>query len=696
VSIFHLLGKKTWFLLSIICTFPYQTILMVSSHRIVTDPSLKCSTILPSKIHMPPMFGRLYDQPEYKLFFGIRGGSANPSDADTDADTDIDTDIDNDLYEESNLEMDDESSSISSSGDSSAEISEENESSTAAEDEIEESDFELMEHDSLEDDETVEEVLEDESDVDSIEDDEKDEEEEEDDDIESEDNIVPEESIPSEELEVEEDVLNVSLPEVEATDDMEGLESDTFPIVEESSLDVSHAESYTEPVDFQSTEESVETKSEEDYTETNVDSIEDERMVEDEDIMDMEQEDYADTNVDSMEEEIINMEQLSMEDETDVEDTMEENVIDTDTVEEEKEEEVQMLMEEISDQYDHHEGQLEGLEEDEKDDESDIPSGPIITDNEDTEFKVEEEEEEDDEPSMFDDDFVMETYNLPTPSESILQHEESHTQNPPPPQESSKSTISATEDDSCVDKMDFADAYDDGDASTAPEEISTQSQSIPDMEEPSPPKSEIPISSTTEKPLQPDIPPILPSAGIQFMITSRMRNILIQNLGYSNDDVDQLRPEMASAIIKKMIQRPSNGIPPAWCQPPSPSNKITGLIKTILTPTLKIGIPAILAIGLRSTVITSSNTPSTSKIGTPKTNRKNIASITTSDTSNEFQTSPPSSSTESISSLTNDSKDPTAPMESNSPKKPKQTNTMDQTWLDKSISFLEGIWSAEY
>lgn len=53
------------------------------------------------------------------------------------------------------------------------------------------------------------------------------------------------------------------------------------------------------------------------------------------------------------------------------------------------------------------------------------------------------------------------------------------------------------------------------------------------------------------------------TASVQFMITQRMRGSLSM-LGYSEDDINQLQPDRAAAIISRRIKRPSSGMPASW------------------------------------------------------------------------------------------------------------------------------------
>lgn len=52
--------------------------------------------------------------------------------------------------------------------------------------------------------------------------------------------------------------------------------------------------------------------------------------------------------------------------------------------------------------------------------------------------------------------------------------------------------------------------------------------------------------------------------GIQFMITQRMKRTLVNELGYDEDEVDDMEPQIAAVVIEKKLARPSKGMPESW------------------------------------------------------------------------------------------------------------------------------------
>jgi len=104
-----------------------------------------------------------------------------------------------------------------------------------------------------------------------------------------------------------------------------------------------------------------------------------------------------------------------------------------------------------------------------------------------------------------------------------------------------------TDDDSTafVDRMDLADAYDYSvDGIGLGDEISKS-----DSEDMTPTSS--PKCSTNDD----------NQVVFQLFLPEKMRIILIKNLGYSDDEVNNMRPDVAKVLASKMIKRPKSGIP---------------------------------------------------------------------------------------------------------------------------------------
>ena len=53
------------------------------------------------------------------------------------------------------------------------------------------------------------------------------------------------------------------------------------------------------------------------------------------------------------------------------------------------------------------------------------------------------------------------------------------------------------------------------------------------------------------------------SAQVQGMVTGRMRQALMA-LGYRSAEIDMINPEIAKVVITRGLERPRQGMPPAW------------------------------------------------------------------------------------------------------------------------------------
>jgi len=153
------------------------------------------------------------------------------------------------------------------------------------------------------------------------------------------------------------------------------------------------------------------------------------------------------------------------------------------------------------------------------------------------------------------------------------------------------------DDESCIDRLDEADAYDDltlaETLSQLPSEGSSQSNYIDsgrDAEEPKlSPQTNCNEDITTfkikgtvdeEKVNQKEtkeeeesyllesfisqLPDYLSSESVHFVITRRMRRVLMNELNYSAQDVSQMRPRVAALVIQRNLQKPTSGMPQEW------------------------------------------------------------------------------------------------------------------------------------
>jgi len=153
------------------------------------------------------------------------------------------------------------------------------------------------------------------------------------------------------------------------------------------------------------------------------------------------------------------------------------------------------------------------------------------------------------------------------------------------------------DDESCIDRLDEADAYDDltlaETLSQLPSEGSSQSNYIDsgrDAEEPklSPQtncnedittfkiKGAVDEENVNQKETKEEeesyllesfisqLPDYLSSESVHFVITRRMRRVLMNELNYSAQDVSQMRPRVAALVIQRNLQKPTSGMPQEW------------------------------------------------------------------------------------------------------------------------------------
>lgn len=98
---------------------------------------------------------------------------------------------------------------------------------------------------------------------------------------------------------------------------------------------------------------------------------------------------------------------------------------------------------------------------------------------------------------------------------------------------------------------------------------------------------------------------------VQYMITRKMRQVLADDLGYTEEEVENMKPDVAAVITTKKLKRPSGGMPDAFYvdgKAPSGSNAamkamkaMKGLLKSdvvrkVIMPALAVGASALVAV----------------------------------------------------------------------------------------------------
>lgn len=63
---------------------------------------------------------------------------------------------------------------------------------------------------------------------------------------------------------------------------------------------------------------------------------------------------------------------------------------------------------------------------------------------------------------------------------------------------------------------------------------------------------------------------------VQFMITNKMRKILHNDLGYLQEEIDDMEPQIGAVLIERNLSRPYNGMPSSWRRANSVSKEANG------------------------------------------------------------------------------------------------------------------------
>jgi hypothetical protein len=78
------------------------------------------------------------------------------------------------------------------------------------------------------------------------------------------------------------------------------------------------------------------------------------------------------------------------------------------------------------------------------------------------------------------------------------------------------------------------------------------------------------------------------SASVQYMITNKMRQTLIDDLAYLPSEVDEMEPEVARIVLSKRLRRPPSGMPKAWSKTANASRLAKrsrkSIFRTVLDP----------------------------------------------------------------------------------------------------------------
>lgn len=144
-----------------------------------------------------------------------------------------------------------------------------------------------------------------------------------------------------------------------------------------------------------------------------------------------------------------------------------------------------------------------------------------------------------------------------------------------------------------VDRMDYADAYDEdveggeeedsGEKSTESDDNATTSQGESTVESTS-------LANVTGIESSGETPQKIP---LVSEITPAMKDILIKKLKYRPKEVKHMRPEIAAVVVAKELQRPQEGLPPQWYVAGAPKRSSLGSAKSILLSLLAVAVAVV-------------------------------------------------------------------------------------------------------
>ena len=111
---------------------------------------------------------------------------------------------------------------------------------------------------------------------------------------------------------------------------------------------------------------------------------------------------------------------------------------------------------------------------------------------------------------------------------------------------------------------------------------------------------------------------------VQYMITRNMKRLLTEELGYTESEVDSMKPDVAAVLTSKRLKRPSTGMPDAFYvdgkAPTTRKNPLTQILKSkifqrIILPAVGVGLSAFLtANAIQQSGIGSAATSTTGRV----------------------------------------------------------------------------------
>jgi hypothetical protein len=201
------------------------------------------------------------------------------------------------------------------------------------------------------------------------------------------------------------------------------------------------------------------------------------------------------------------------------------------------------------------------------------------------------------------------------------------------PSEETHNTVDNDDSSAFVDRMELADAYDEGDSTSFEHEGNAEpAVNVGTEVEPINAAKETTTEADSTKAPQPDpgsVDAIIESSTpevVPAIITDEMKKALF-SLGYRRSDIPLIKPSVAAVVIEKQLQRPVEGMPENWYLPGKNGKpgKLSFFITRVLLPILAgaIALKGGMELDLYSFI---SSSPTSSSYRTPSSS---IASSTT-------------------------------------------------------------------
>jgi hypothetical protein len=282
--------------------------------------------------------------------------------------------------------------------------------------------------------------------------------------------------------------------------------------------------------------------------------------------------------------------------------------------------------------------------------------------------------------------------------DSIVEEEETMTTQEEVPLEDRMATSMATTDDESsafVDRMELADAYDEGETTTGGMEDAA-SPAIAHGGGDDDGDGGMPSAPASSEEVATNAPPL-------EEITKEVKEILRKKLKYTAKEVEAMRPEIADYVVAKNVLRPDEGMPPNFYKKdmgPSPQPK---LLKTALK-----AVVAVAAVGAAAFFVSDSGVFDLDNFdvdvllnwmgklpaaiaGVPAVLASMVPSIKIGPTSEETASAPPEDTTDEEPDIVKEEKseedDNAHSIKPFTHDKPEEDQ--DKTWLDKGLSAIE-------